>query len=169
MLEDEPDLTFLGMDVVLTGCGLETELVVPGFDHICANVSHHGWINNVAALIQADRWRFRSPASAGSSNVLASGFTARLHSAAQLSFPLRRAQASVLKVFAICIVLKLPIIVLMGLLKVHSTKYPIRYTQVVGRTLVASFAMNSEQGVRSIIRLLRMLDRSTQKDPQTVF
>ena len=46
------------------------------------------------------------------------------------------------------------------------TRYPTIYSQVVGRTLVASFVMNSDQDVRSIIRLLRVLDCSALKTNQ---
>jgi len=157
VLEDEPDLSFLGLQIHTCRLGVEAGLIVPGFDKLSACLLGGTGTGDLVQPLQNDMWRYRSPASAGSIGVLVSGFSARLHLAARLSFPVRRAQASVIMLFVICVVLRIPVKALMDLLKVHSMRYPSVYSPVVGRALAATFLSNSYYNLRSLVRLVEAL------------
>jgi hypothetical protein len=146
VLGDEPDLTYVGLQIHRIGCNVEASWNVQGFDKLAASYYHcyddgPGDDNNnsVTDLFIAERWRYRSYRSGGSSTSLLSGMSSRLHSAARMSFPLRRAQISVLKLWAVSLHLGHPRSELRRLMMRHARKYPSVYSNLVTAPLLQAF------------------------------
>ena len=158
MLEDEPDLRFLGLLLLSTAKGIEADYIVHGYESIELGIAADLGSQELNRLMLEDRWRYRTPRSAGSFNLLQSGMSSRLHNAARLSFPCTRAQKAVLKLFSVCLVLGFPKKLLSQLLSKHARKYSRVYPKSVVYLLAEAFKVDVPQGLRNIVQDVKLLD-----------
>ena len=117
-LETEPDLSYVGLDLAVRDRQLAADYKVPRFEFI-ANGQGEPFLN--------ERWRYRTSRSGGSIASLLCGMSRRLHCAARVCFPSRRACISVLKSWAVTLHLGYPVQQWRRLLGSHSRKYRVLY------------------------------------------
>ena len=97
ILESEPGMDFLGIEIVVRERAVVGELLVPGYSEVARAVEE-----GRRRLLHENRWRYRGPRAAGSFTHQYTGVKSRLRIAARLPFPIsnaRRAIAQLLTVF----------------------------------------------------------------------
>ena len=88
MLEPEPGLDFLGLTLQATGLEVQGKYIVPGFDALKVR-------NAKLVFPQEYRWKYRSPASAGSKTMATASLMTRCHLAIRMSFPMHNIRQAV--------------------------------------------------------------------------
>ena len=89
LLEDEPDMEYLGMRLHIRGKEIEIECEVHGFD--CLASADERRLNE----FEHEKWRCRTMRSAGTDWAVLSGMAARAHIAVRMTHPKWRAQVAV--------------------------------------------------------------------------
>ena len=120
VLEREPGMDFLGLEVVVRPRAIVGDLLVHGYNELIESDA-----------IKQNRWRYRGPAAAGSLSRQFSGVKARLHIAARLPFPLPNAKKAVVKLLAMFVRLGFSKGELQRIVHSHSRKYPQVYCKVI--------------------------------------
>ena len=86
--------------------------------------------------------------------MLAAGMESRLHSAVRMSFPTRRAQLAVLKMFCVSLYMEYPQVILRRLLDKHGRRYPLVYGREMANIIHDAIAQRDYGQVLSKIQEL---------------
>ena len=163
ILEDEPDLRYVGLEVDVTGPYVEAQLHVAGYAGIVEDLFKRGSCEN----FKNEMWRHRSIKSAGSDVMLASAMSGRLHQAARMSFPQIRAQAAVIELFVVALRLNYPRNLLSRLLTGQSRRYPNTYTPSVTNVLRFAISSRMNAGILTLVRFLHAVQSRKTKNNYT--
>ena len=102
ILEEEPDLSYIGCELKVGVSSVELLFKVPGYNELATEPGLGD--SNLRGHFCDQLWRYR--VGTADMRALRSGLESRLYGAARLSFPTHRAQAAVIKVPTFSIHLK---------------------------------------------------------------
>ena len=152
ILEFEPDLSYLGLELVIRHGSIKLALKVPGY----CEILEHGPCKEPTDLIR-EKWRYRSPTAGCSPRNLLAGFASRPHMAARYAFPKRRSQAGVVQLFCVALVVGHTRVELRKLMNKHAKAYPMLYEPWLLRELRQAMITEHEDAVHLLRRCVANL------------
>jgi hypothetical protein len=126
VLEREPDLSYIASTLHIGSHHLELAFNVPGFSELATGLGFGD--TTLQTRFVDELWRYR--VCKLDVRAIRSGLESRLYGAVRLSFPKCRAQAAVLKVFAISLYIQYSSALLLSLLRKHARKFPFAYNHI---------------------------------------
>ena len=122
ILESEPAMDFLGMEIIVRENAIMGELLVPGYREITQAVEE--WRRR---LLHECRWRYRGPHAAGTFTHTYTGVKSRLHIAARLPFPISNARRAIVQLLTVFTAMGFSQRELQRIIVSHHRQYPIVY------------------------------------------